>query len=61
VAIRGYVRFAMQLHSSNLRLSGRAINKVLGLPLCATRAMMRCRAVQHWLGPDEHIEAHAHG
>jgi hypothetical protein len=33
---------------SNLRLSGRAVNKVPGLSPSATRTMMRCRAAQLW-------------
>ena len=32
----------------NMRLSGRAVNKVLGLSPRAPGAMMRCRAAQLW-------------
>jgi hypothetical protein len=32
----------------NLRLSGRAVNKVPGLSLMAMSAMMWCRAAQLW-------------
>jgi len=34
--------------SPNMRLSGRAVNKVPGLSRQATFAKMRCRAAQLW-------------
>jgi hypothetical protein len=34
---------------SNMRLSGRAVNKVPDLSLRAMCEMMRCRAAQLWL------------
>jgi hypothetical protein len=43
-----YMNFAHQQSRPNMRLSGRAVNKVPGLSPDAMRTMMRCRAAQLW-------------